>query len=112
MAKKISVCFRDDFPPGEFVRLTSLAVRTLRAEFPNFIVHTEAAKNFRAPFIVYVYGIWGGADTQSVVDAADKTVARLVLEFSLQQASQPSQPSELATISNIATESSLPSIEE
>jgi hypothetical protein len=86
MAKKISVCFRDDFLPGDFAKLTSLVVRTLRADFPGFIVHTEAAKNFRALFIVYVYGIWGGADTQSVVDAADKTVARLVLDFSLQQA--------------------------
>ena len=94
MAKKISVCFRDDFAPGDFAKLTSLVVHTLRADFPGFIVHTEAAKNFRAPFIVYVYGIWGGADTQSVVDAADKTVARLVLDFSLQQASQPSLSTE------------------
>jgi hypothetical protein len=89
MAKKVSICFRDDFKPGEFARLSSLVIRALHTEFPGFIVHTDAVKKFRESFIVYVYGIWGEGDPQPYVDAAYKTVERLFSNVSWRQEHQP-----------------------
>ena len=91
MAKKISICFQDDFEPGEFARLTAIVIQTLRAEFPGFIVHTDLVAKLRARFIVYVYGLWGADDgaAQSTADAADKTVERLLSNIGWRNSSQP-----------------------
>jgi hypothetical protein len=92
MSKKISVCFRDAFEPGEFDRLTELVIRTLRSEFPGFIVHTDVVEKYRELFIVYVYGLWGDDSGQSVADTASKTVERLLSNVSWRKAYQPAPP--------------------
>ena len=92
MAKKIHIYFRDEFESGEFGRLTSLVIRALHTEFPGFIIHTDAAKKFREPFIAYVYGMWGDDNGQIVADAASKTIERLLSSVSWRQAYQPAPP--------------------
>jgi hypothetical protein len=92
MPKKLSVYFRDAFEPGEFDRLTALVIRTLRSEFSDFIVHTDVVEKYREPFIVYVYGLWGDDNGQSVADTASKTVERLLSNVSWRKAHQPAPP--------------------
>jgi hypothetical protein len=97
MAKKIVVDLRDTFAPGEFPRLSSLLIQTLRAEFPGFIVHTNVRPKYREAFTVSAFGLWNDGDTDVILTAACKTVERLLMNVGWRNENQ-STPSPIEKV--------------